>query len=177
MNIIEALQDPALFGHAFKDHETWAAWHTVIRAIFGLPMSADDLERFKEHTGRELPNPKGYEESWLVVGRRGGKSRAMAAVATYLGCFVDWSPHLSAGETGTIMVIAQDRRSAKVILDYVKAFLIESPLLADLVEGETQEFVLLRGRVSIEVHTASFRLISWSHGGLRYLRRISVLAR
>jgi hypothetical protein len=159
MNILEAIKDEKLFGHAFKDHDTWAAWHTVIRAVFGLPMSAEDLGRFREHTGREVPAPGGYEESWLVVGRRGGKSRAMAAIATYLGCFVDWTPHLAAGETATIMMLAQDRRSAKVILDYIRAFLLESPMLADLIEGETQESVLLRGRVAIEVHTASFRSI------------------
>jgi hypothetical protein len=159
MDIISALKDEKLFGHAFKDHDTWAAWHTVIKSIFGLPMSPEDLERFREPTGREVPNPEGYEESWLVVGRRGGKSRCMAAVATYLGCFVDWTPHLAPGETGVVMVIAQDRRSARVILDYVKAFLLESPMLADLIEGETQESVILRGRISIEVHTASFRSI------------------
>ena len=55
------------------------------------------------------------------------------------------------------MVIAADRRQARVIMRYVTGLLRSVPMLAQLIESETQERVDLRNRVTIEVHTASFR--------------------
>jgi hypothetical protein len=70
---------------------------------------------------------------------------------------VDWRGRLSPGERATVMVIASDRRQARVILRYVKAFLSDVPMLRRLVENETAESVDLTNRVSIEVNTASHR--------------------
>ena len=55
------------------------------------------------------------------------------------------------------MVIAADRRQARVIMRYVTGLLRGVPMLSPLIEGETQERVDLRNRITIEVHTASFR--------------------
>jgi hypothetical protein len=159
VNIVEAMSDAELFGSVFSDHATWETWRTVLRSVFGLPMTDEDLARFTQHTGRTAPAEGGYEEAWLVVGRRGGKSRLMALIATYLAAFRDWTPHLAPGEIGTIMVICQDRGTARHVLGYIRSMLLESPMLAAVVEGETQDSITLRGRVVIEVHTASFRSI------------------
>ena len=42
-NIIEAIKNPKLFGSLprFKKLETWTAWLVVLKAIFGLPMTAE----------------------------------------------------------------------------------------------------------------------------------------
>jgi hypothetical protein len=55
------------------------------------------------------------------------------------------------------MVLAQDRRQARIILRYITALLAEIPMLARLIQNTTTESVDLSNRVSIEVHTASFR--------------------
>ncbi len=55
------------------------------------------------------------------------------------------------------MVVAADRRQARVVFRYVAALLDESPLLAQMVERRTRESLTLSNRVTIEVHTASFR--------------------
>jgi hypothetical protein len=156
MNILDAASDPQLFGGIFRDRATWAPWFTVLRALFGLGLEAGDLERFRQCTGRSTPNPDGYTEAWFCVGRRAGKSFVLAVVAVWLACFKDWKPYLSPGERGTIMVIATDRRQAQVILGYIRG-LLATPMLKDLVLSETQETINLRGNITVEIHTASYR--------------------
>ena len=81
----------------------------------------------------------------------------LATVAVFLAAFRDWRPHLQRGEVATVMVVAADRRQARVIMRYVTGLLRSVPMLAQLIESETRESVSLRNRVVIEVHTASFR--------------------
>jgi len=45
---------------------TWEAWRTFWRAVFGLPMSEADLERFARHTGRQAPPADPLREAWLI---------------------------------------------------------------------------------------------------------------
>lgn len=42
MNILEALDDPQLFGRHFAA-PSWRAWRTVLAALFGLPFHGGDL--------------------------------------------------------------------------------------------------------------------------------------
>jgi phage terminase large subunit-like protein len=53
-----------------------------------------------------------------VIGRRGGKSRAIAVLATYLAALVDYRAVLTRGETGMVMIIAPDTDQAAIIFDY-----------------------------------------------------------
>ena len=55
------------------------------------------------------------------------------------------------------MIIAADRRQARVIMRYCLGLLRAVPMLKQLIEGQTAESITLRNRVVIEVHTASFR--------------------
>ena len=122
-------------------------------------MADDDRTIFRQCTGRDLPPAGGFRESWLIVGRRGGKSVILALVAVFLACFVDWLPFLSPGERGTIIVVAADRKQARVIYRYARAMLTRIPLLAALIERETAEAIDLANGISIEITTASFRTI------------------
>ena len=50
---------------------------------------------------------------WLVIGRRGGKSFAMALIAVFLAVFQDWRKYLSPGERAIVLLsrlIANRRR-------------------------------------------------------------------
>ncbi len=83
----------------------------------------------------------------------------LALIAVFLACFRDWRPHLAPGERATVMVIAADRRQARVIMRYVKALLDGVPMLKRHVERETTETVDLANGVTIEVHTCNFRTV------------------
>ena len=129
-----------------------------LKTLFGLQLDETELEIFRACTGRSAPPPTGYSEATLICGRRAGKSLVLALIATYLAVFRDYRPFLTAGERGTIMIIAADRKQAQSIFRYLKGFL-GVKTLAGLIERETAEVLELRGQVSIEVQTASFRTL------------------
>ena len=159
MTILEALHDPHLFGPWFGDRTSWRAWEAFLAALFSLPMGADDAAVYAQHTGRTAPPAAPSREAWVIVGRRGGKSRIAALVALYLACFRDHRHTLAPGEVGTLPVIAADRRQARTIMRYVTGFLDEVPMLRQLIANRTKETIELTNRVTIEVHTASFRAV------------------
>lgn len=159
MTIVEALDDLHLFGPAFADRPSWAAWEAFVAALFGLPMSAHQLETYRAHTGRTTAPRTPAREAWVVAGRRGGKSRIAALVAVYLAAFRDYRRILARGERGTLPIIAADRRQARTVLRYVLGLLEECPMLAQLVVSTTADGVELTTGVTIEVHTASFRSV------------------
>ncbi len=155
--IIDACNSPALFSRWFKHPKTWAGWFTFLRALFGLPLDADQLVLFHHCTGRSVPPPVGINEAWLVVGRRGGKSLILALVAVFLACFRDWSEYLAPGERGTIQVLACDKKQARTIFRYARAMLMFVPALKPLVERIDGEAIELTNGLSIEIMAASFR--------------------
>ncbi len=73
--------------------------------------------------------------------------------------FRDWKPYLAPGERGTVMVIATDRRQARVIMRYAEALLEGVPMLARLITRKTADAVDLSNGVTLEVHTCSFRTV------------------
>jgi hypothetical protein len=156
LHIIQALQDPNVFARYFKG-ESWAVWRVFLAALFGLPLSPDQVPLFKRFTGRDTAPTSPLREAWLVVGRRGGKSFVLAVVAVFLACFKDWKPYLGPGEVGTIMIIAKDRAQARSIKRFISGLLRETPMLLRLLEDETAESIRLTNRIAIEIHTASYR--------------------
>jgi len=113
-------------------------------------LGADDLVRCSRALAQLLVPGCG---AW----RRGGKSIVLALIAAFLSCFIDWTPFLAPGERGTIIVIATDRKQARVIFRYLRAMLTKVPLLAPLVSRETAEALDLDNGVTIEFQTASFK--------------------
>jgi hypothetical protein len=157
--VLNALSDPRLFAEHFQPPESWAAWTTVLRVLFGLPLSPEDLELFKRCTGRTKGFAEPLTEAWLLCGRRSGKSRVLAFIAVVLACFRNYRGLVSAGERVIIMVLAVDRDQASVIFGYARALITETPMLAPLLEHETAETLDLTNGVSIEVHTSSYKSV------------------
>ncbi|MCJ7588507.1 MAG: hypothetical protein MUQ00_11510, partial [Candidatus Aminicenantes bacterium] len=120
MNIISAIHSREVFRPLFKDPKTWHAWEVFLRGLFGLPIeSAEDLALFKDCTGLEGTRGEKIRESYVIAGRRSGKSYTSALIAVFLACFKDWSSYLSAGERGWIFIIAVDKSQAGVIKAYI----------------------------------------------------------
>jgi hypothetical protein len=153
----QALADPHLFGPHFND-PSWDGWKVFFDALFAEKVLDDAaLQLYRQCTGRTGWPSSPYTEAELVVGRRGGKSRALALVATYLACFRDYTPYLAAGEVCTIAVLASDRSQARAIFRFIDGLLEDIPLLKTRVVAKDSETIVLRGRVRIEITTASFR--------------------
>ncbi len=134
---------------------SWASWWAFLKAVFALPLTAEEQAVVAAHTERPAPGAP-VAEAWVIVGRRGGKSRVAALVAVFLAACRDARALLSPGERGVVMVLAADRQQARVILRYVKA-LFEHPRLAPLVARRLRDAIELKTGVTVEVHTASYR--------------------
>ena len=158
-SIDRVFTDPRLLGGVFKDRETWAAWFVFMRAFFGLPLSKAEEEIYFECTGRTLLPEGPHNQGWLVCGRRAGKSRVLSLLAVYLSCFCDWSGCLAIGERPTLLIVATDRRTARIIFRYIHALLTSVPELADMIVRETMDIVELSNGICIETAVASFRTI------------------
>ncbi len=158
LTILDAMSDPQLFGPWFQG-ESWQAWRVFLGALFGLSLSAEELALYQCHTGRQMPPTAPAKEAWLLVGRRGGKSLISALVAVYLACFRDHRRRLTKGEKGTVMVIAADRRQARVVFRYIVGLLEGVPMLARMIEGRTQDTISLTNGIILEVATSNFRTI------------------
>lgn len=157
--IIEALKDDQLLGRSGLGEESWSAWHVCLKTIFGLPMEPSELKIFRQHTGRTKPPSKQVKEAWIPTGRRGGKSRVAAAIASYLSCFRSYDEYLSGGEKAYVLLIAADQRQAKVEFGYIRSMLTESPLLSKMIVKELKDSIQLKNNVVVEVRSCNFRTV------------------
>jgi hypothetical protein len=150
LDILKAIDDPEIFGG-------WFRWRAFLAALFGLPMDDEQLALYREHTGRKAAPTAPFNESYLICGRRAGKSAVLAVVAVYLACFRNYRPHLVHGEMATIRVMASDRDQSRTILRYIGGLIRGNVQLSRRVVRETSESFELNNRVIIEVGSASFR--------------------
>jgi hypothetical protein len=159
VTLLDAVDDPHLFGPWFRDPRSWRAWRVVIKALFGLPMMRAELDIYRKLTGRTTPPTRKAREAWLVKGRRAGGSYIAALIGVYLACFIDYRRYLAPGERGVVMILATDRRQARVIMRYVSALLEGVPMLKRMVERMGLESIDLTNSITIEIHTASYRSV------------------
>jgi hypothetical protein len=156
VSLRRALTDPALLGGVLGG-PSWLAWRVMLLASMGEPLELEELDAFRRLTGRHAPPPGRVEEFWGVIGRRGGKSTAMAALACYLGGLCDHRDVLSAGERGVVLCIAPDQRQARIALGYAEGILESTPLMRQLIVSRTADTLELTTGAVIEVRSASFR--------------------
>ena len=159
MNILEALDDPNLLGASIRDPDSWRPWRALLAASFGLPLSLGELALYRRCTGRRVPPGAPAAYLWLVIGRRGGKSFAMALAAVYLAVFRDWHRYLSPGERAVVQLVAADRPQARILRRYISGILAAAPLLETMIETWTADSIDLRGHVSIEIAACSYRTV------------------
>jgi hypothetical protein len=157
-NIIAAIDNPRWWGKWFARGD-WSAWRSFLSALFGLPLEGDALATFAECTGRAQVPTRQAAEAWAICGRRAGKTRVMSTVAAWLACFHDWRPYLAPGEKASVMLIAQDRKAARVALRFLRSLITSHPALKQLVVRETEEGIELSCGTVIEVVTASFKSV------------------
>src|ERR1700731_1594128 len=158
MNILAAVDDRNLLGASIRDAESWKPWRALLAAAFGLPLSSDELALYRQSTGRRVPPGAPASYLWLVIGRRGGKSFAMALIAVFLASFKDWRKYLSPGERAIVLLVAADREQAKILHRYCQGIL-SAPILQSLVLNVTASEIELKGGVTIEVVTRSYRTV------------------
>src|SRR5262245_51623586 len=151
--IREALADARLLGNVIAG-ESWRAWRVLLIAMMGEALTDEERIIFTKLTGREAEPRQRIEEAALVVGRRGGKSRSMATLASHIAGLC--KHQLVRGETGVLLCIAPDRQAA-IVLEYAAAAFEQSPMLKQLIANRPADTLQLTTGVNIEVRSASFR--------------------
>ena len=91
-------------------------------------------------------------------GRRSGKTRAAAILASYLAGLCDYDD-LAPGERAVVLVLSASLAQAKRAFDYIRGIFERVPVLRELVVGETADSIALSTGTDIEVVPASFRTI------------------
>jgi len=159
MDIIKSIQDPRIFRNSFNDLTTWKAWESYLKALFGLPMTKADLKIYRKCTRNKSVPKKAHKVSYVLSGRRSGKSKISALVAIYLATSRDWSKILSPGEQGYIFLIANDRYQAGILKGYISGILNQSPGLRQFKKKDLTWQIELNNRITIAVKTKDFRSI------------------
>jgi len=154
ITIRKALTDKKLLGSVLAG-DSWRAWRTLMIAAMGEALTDDERAIFTQLTGRALEPLQRVEELEAVVGRRGGKSRAMATLAVYIAALCKHP--LACGERGVLLCIAPDQRQAAITLDYATAAFEQSPILKQLIANRNADTLELTNGITIEVRAASFR--------------------
>lgn len=157
VSIRDVLTDPHLLGGVFGS-DSWQPWRACLSGAYGLKLDDAETDYFRKLTQREpLAHP--CRELWIAAGRRGGKTHVTAAIAVFEAVFKDYRSQLAPGEVPVILVLAADRRQAKICLGYISGLLHSNPMLERMIVREDRETIELSNRARIEVHTASFRTV------------------
>src|SRR5580658_2555851 len=138
----EALSDPHLLGRALEG-ESWAAWRTSLIAMMGEGLTEDERAIFARLTNRHSEPLERVEEFWGIIGRRGGKSRAVAVLIVFLACFVDYRSVIAIGERPIVLCLGQNAKQAAVVYGYVVGIIEATPLLAGLIRTRSAELLSL----------------------------------
>jgi hypothetical protein len=134
---------------------TWAVWAAVLKAAHALDLADDERAVVTQLTHRQALPASPVRELWLLLGRRSGKSIIAALLAVWATCCRSY--RLAPGEVGVFMVIAADRKQARVIKRYIAGLLRAHPSLETLIDHETADAIVLTNGLVVEIHTCSFR--------------------
>lgn len=138
---------------------TWSTWRIIARLIDGDAhlLKPDEREIALKLTGRTVLPTVAPREIFVGAGRRGGKSRFGALVATWLAAAE--YPQLSTGETAVVVHVAPDKRQAEIDLNYSRGLVKGSKLLSAELIGDTSDGLDFAHRTRLEVATASYRTV------------------
>ncbi len=153
MDIIDFIRDPQLIGGKLSPYQ-----ETALRLLYGLPLSVDQKEIARRALDRdELPRRE-FSEATFICGRRSGKSDRLAAnIAVFEAVTGDHEKQLAPGERGHIVLIAQDKRAARVLYRYILAKFENSPLLSQLLHDVRKEEIDLTNQLTMSIFPCSFR--------------------
>jgi len=129
-----------------------------VTVLYGLRLSKKQKPIAREALDTEnLPKGK-FNEGTFICGRRSGKSDRLAAnLAVYESVMGQHEKHLTAGERGHVVLIAQDKRACRVLYRYILAKFENSPLLSQLLQEVRKEEIDLTNGLSISIFPCSFR--------------------
>jgi hypothetical protein len=154
----EAFESPIYLGEHLGGY-SWIAWKILLIAFLGERLTPDERSIYEGLTGRPMEPGEPAREFWAIVGRRGGKSRAISALGVYLAAFCDYRHILAPGEVGVLPIISVSVSQAQGIYNFMNGVFQSVPSLGKLVARQTVESIVLSSNVEIVVRPSNFRTI------------------
>lgn len=163
----EAISEKALLKGRFA--ELSVPQQAALKIFYGLPLSKEELRFWAisqgacsyDHLGHPLDididrfpyEAKEYEQAWLCLGRRWGKTDAFSStVLAYEAALGGHEEYIRKGaQTAVCFLVAQDLRLARQNLPLIRATIDSSPLLKKEVANQTADFIELKNGISIGV--------------------------
>ena len=99
-----------------------------MRAAYGLDLNPIDRRIFKSVAGERHTPSRRVNELWAIAGRRSGKTRMAAVIASYIACFIEHRDRLAPGQQGFILTSSPTLAQAQLVCSYCQAFLESSPI-------------------------------------------------
>jgi hypothetical protein len=149
------------------DGPSWDRWRAILKGAFGLPMTEEELESFREVTDRDPPGNR-VRELWVVGGRRGGKDSVASLIIAHAASLFDGKrrqiagislPALRRGERATIFCFGRDRDQARLVLGYVRDYFASIPELKAMLTRETRDGFELSNGVDVIIGTGDYRSV------------------
>jgi len=146
MTIIEFVE------HVIGDKSLSPAQRMALKAIYGLPLTAEELTIYKLTSGLSDYVPKERAEATFILARRCGKSDKLASnIALYEACAREHK--LSVGETGVVMIVSSElKRQSRIVFDYCLGKLEGSKVLRRMIKRTTTDEIELTNGISIQVY-------------------------
>lgn len=157
LSIIDLMDDKALLGRWFEG-SSWSAWRAILKAAFALPMTPEEITRFRALAERDPPRRR-VKELWIMAGRRAGKDSIASLIATYAAAACDYRTNLRPGELALILCLAVDRDQARIVLRYTRAYFDAVPMLGAMVTRPTMNGLELSNSTEIAIGTNDFRAV------------------
>jgi len=155
MTFHDFMVDPQLGGLGAK---SWRTWHITGRLLDSdaALLSAEDLALAQAITGRSRFPTRPVRRFFAILGRRSGKTRFESVRAAWF-LSQDYGALLAPGETAVVAAIAPTTDQAKLLLAYTRACILNSPVLAPMLERDVADGFELSNGTAFEVHAASWR--------------------
>jgi hypothetical protein len=138
---------------------TWATWRIIARLIDGNAhlLNAEQQALALKLTGRTQLPTVAPREIYVGAGRRSGKSRFGALVATWLAAAE--YPKLAPGEDAVVVHIAPDKKQSAIDLSYAAGIVRGSSLLRAELVSDNADGLEFSHHTRLEVATASYRTV------------------
>jgi hypothetical protein len=110
VSIVDFVTDPQLLGLSISQPQ-----ETLLRSIYGLPLSGSQQDIWQQCTGRETYPRHGFSEATIICGARSGKdSRIATPIAAFEASLGNHEKYLAKGERPVIPLVAQDMRGSRI---------------------------------------------------------------
>src|SRR5208337_3331961 len=110
----------------------------LLIALMGEELTDEERSVFEAVTGRPHEPLERVEEFWgIIIGRRGGKSRAISVLAAYIAALVDFTDVLAPGERASLPIMSASMWQANKVYQHLNGIFSKIPTFRELVIGQT----------------------------------------